>query len=618
MRKLSLFLLAAAAANSVDTEERWYECLLNGGPAGYTYSRTEPSTDGRTLLVEEMRFVMNRLGQRVEVRTSSQTLDDGAGTILSVRGESSSSQQTTYYEAKITSDGIELTTRAADKAYTRTIPVKEPNLSSLGAALLCRAKLKNIQDSVTYSQFMPDFAAVARFTRTLIAKDESESGTVIKVVESNDLMPGKRWLWFDQNFQIIRTEFDLPFGKVVVRQADRAAAMRSLSGSELSKESYEGTLARANVRLPDPRSIEKITLHLTHRKPELGWPAFDSPNQKIRKKTRDTVVLEVSRPEWHRSAEELDPDLFRKPNAILQSDDAGVMQLAASILDKVPDNSLAKARALQDWVAENMKLDLGIAIAPASEVARNRRGTCIAYAVLLASLQRAAGVPSRVAMGYVYTSGIWGGHAWTEALIDGAWLPFDAAAYSPGVADAARFQFGSYTLEDNMAAATIEAAKVYGYVDVAILQYSLQGKQVPVAANARPYHISHDLYENPWLGFSLRRPAGFVFSDIDAVYPETTVVGIRKDGARLKVSMESVRPRTTNAAEAKLKAISPDATVQTARLGGRDALWVTAEEKSSLVRQEGGVLWVLTAEGREARNALQMVASNWKWASEPQ
>ena len=51
-------------------------------------------------------------------------------------------------------------------------------------------------------------------------------------------------------------------------------------------------------------------------------------------------------------------------------------------------------------------------------------------------------------MGFVYLNGIWGGHAWTEMLIDGNWIQMDAAVDNgPGAADAARFYFAESTLD---------------------------------------------------------------------------------------------------------------------------------------------------------------------------
>jgi hypothetical protein len=53
-------------------------------------------------------------------------------------------------------------------------------------------------------------------------------------------------------------------------------------------------------------------------------------------------------------------------------------------------------------------------------------------------------------MGYVYASGIWGGHAWVEVLVGNEWIPIDAAAYSSGPADAARISALTSSLEEGI------------------------------------------------------------------------------------------------------------------------------------------------------------------------
>jgi transglutaminase-like putative cysteine protease len=71
----------------------------------------------------------------------------------------------------------------------------------------------------------------------------------------------------------------------------------------------------------------------------------------------------------------------------------------------------------------------------ASAVARDLKGDCTEYSVLLAALARKAGIPARVAIGVAilqtpstYQSF---GHAWVEMLVDGRWQTFDAALRSP-------------------------------------------------------------------------------------------------------------------------------------------------------------------------------------------
>ena len=60
-------------------------------------------------------------------------------------------------------------------------------------------------------------------------------------------------------------------------------------------------------------------------------------------------------------------------------------------------------------------------------MARNLEGDCTEHAVLLAAMLRAAEIPSRVAVGLVYVDSLsaFGGHMWTEAYLDGHWIPLD-------------------------------------------------------------------------------------------------------------------------------------------------------------------------------------------------
>lgn len=86
---------------------------------------------------------------------------------------------------------------------------------------------------------------------------------------------------------------------------------------------------------------------------------------------------------------------------------------------------------LIDFVAKNIEGDLGRGWDAASIVARNRRGDCTEYAVLLAALSRATGRPARVIVGAVVVALPAGpmtyGHAWTELQVDGKWVLGDAA-----------------------------------------------------------------------------------------------------------------------------------------------------------------------------------------------
>ena len=97
------------------------------------------------------------------------------------------------------------------------------------------------------------------------------------------------------------------------------------------------------------------------------------------------------------------------------------------------DDPMRRAEALRRLARKHIsKKGMETAFASASETAKLRTGDCSEHGVLLAALLRADGTPARVATGLVYADafagheGIFGWHMWTQALIDGKWVDFDA------------------------------------------------------------------------------------------------------------------------------------------------------------------------------------------------
>ena len=62
-----------------------------------------------------------------------------------------------------------------------------------------------------------------------------------------------------------------------------------------------------------------------------------------------------------------------------------------------------------------------------------------------------------------------------EVVVGNDWIPIDAAAYFPGVTDAARFSAFTSSLEEGMSTGIGALAKLYG--NIQILEYTLKGRR---------------------------------------------------------------------------------------------------------------------------------------------
>lgn len=117
---------------------------------------------------------------------------------------------------------------------------------------------------------------------------------------------------------------------------------------------------------------------------------------------------------------------WTKPSMDLPSDTPEFAALARKIVGnrkRVRDASLA----IRKYVHATMHPNAGIGVVRnASEVLATKEGVCRDYAVLTATLLRAAGIPARVASGLEAFRGRFYYHAWAEAWDGKRWIGIDS------------------------------------------------------------------------------------------------------------------------------------------------------------------------------------------------
>jgi hypothetical protein len=109
-----------------------------------------------------------------------------------------------------------------------------------------------------------------------------------------------------------------------------------------------------------------------------------------------------------------------------------IVARAQAVVGDAPDR-LEAVRRIGDWVYRNVAKVPTIGVPNGLEVLRSQRGDCNEHTALFVSLARAAGIPSRIAAGLVWSDRLDAAfyyHAWPEVrfdLPDGGvrWLPVD-------------------------------------------------------------------------------------------------------------------------------------------------------------------------------------------------
>jgi transglutaminase-like putative cysteine protease len=572
-------------------------------------------------------MVLNRLGAKVELRMLSSYEETKDGFLKKVGYEMQASLLSTKTEAVIKGQTVEIRSQAGGKSYTRTLNFTGTLLGPEGIRQISEKRLGNPGDIVEFQTFAPELDTVSKGSRKVLSREmlkiAGQDIPTLKVEEVIEATAGKGTAWLDSEFEAVKQEMPTPFGTAQVILADREQALVAASGEELPAEMYASSIIRSNIRLPKARSLEYLKVKLFHRKPELGWPEIKSSYQTVLSKSADSLALEIKRPKPPGKTVSLPVAMnennaqYLQPNAYIQSDMPELQDLARTIIGSEKD-ILKAALKLERWVTENMKFDLGIVLASSSEIFKNRRGTCVGYATLLAALTRAVGVPSRVVMGYVYVLGMFGGHAWTEILIGESWIPIDAAIVAQGVADAGRLYFIASSLYEGAGSLASGGAgqQVFGQVDIKILEYAgPDGKKVTVPEAARPYSITGDLYANPWLGLELLKPPDSKFAKLDVVWPETTVVvieGSKEEKVELEEHYLLPWKAPQDSAREILDRLDIRGKARDQKISGRPAMILESETKAAMVIIDYPEAWVLIAEGNEAPKWLARAAAGLK------
>ena len=610
------------------SSDLWYVIKIAGQPAGYIRETT--IAEKQVLKTNsQMVVVLNRLGSRVEIGFFSFSEESPEGVLRRVRYEMTASSEATRSEALVGDGKVEIRNESGGKTYSGTLSYTGKLLGSEGIRRLTAAGLKKPGDKVVFQTFLAEASLIGKMTRTFISRETIRLGareiSALKVEEVLEGLPIKRTGWMDEQGNLLRQQEPGPFGLMEVYQSERAEALAAAYGAELPQEVYQNSIVRTNIRLPRAFPIDSLKVRMIHRQPELGWPDLDSSGQKVLSRSDKEVILEIRRPKPLSGAafpvaRTEDNHLYLEPNALIQSDDAEILRLAKELVGAEQD-AFEAAISLERWVAENMKFDLGIVFAPATEIIRNRRGTCVGYATLLASLARAAGLPSRIVMGYVYALGMFGGHAWTEVMIGEKWVPLDAAVVNAGAADAARIAVVSSSLADGLGEITLGAAQqVFGHVGIEIIAFETGGKIYSVPLEAEPFLVKGNAYENPWLGIHWEGPVGFKIVKTDALWPDRTVVGLDGPaGEKCALEQHEFYPweEPEQAVWTKLKSMVPEGKKDRLKTREAEALVTdSADGRGSAAAFIRGLeVWIIRTEGKDAPGLLRQLAKSIRISS---
>lgn len=619
---VALLLFVPLAWAQEVLEEEWVVMnLLVGGQtvrAGHTQgSRIRHARPGGVVEIETIaksRLRLKRMGTGLEVSTDMQAFETPDGRPLRFSSRMMASSSPTITEGTIENGKLRLRT-VTGGVEKETVTDWEPDcLLAEGARLL--SMKKGFAEGTKYKFKMYqaeygkadeiDIAIGARESKTVLGKERS----LARVTTKSKLQPAVVITsWTDEQGAAWVSEMSLAGLKFQFERTTKEEALKEAPAE--MPEVFFGTMPRSNLALPRPREVTSLTLRL--ERPDGALADWTPPEgtQTVLEREKGVVKLRIvsAPPKEPATLPVKGHEVYLKPSPGVQCDDAEIVKSAREIVGDEKD-ALKAARKLSGWVHGHIdKKSMDIAAASAKEVFTNRSGDCSEHAVLLAAMLRAAGIPAKVCIGYLYYRGAWAGHAWAAAWV-GSWVDLDATL-GDGVADAARIKFSETTPED--AGAIIEGATgtgfLHGGMKIEILEYTLDGRTHPVGRLAT---TADDRFSAPLLGVSFQRPADWTFKSADDLPPFTLAVLASPDGKSevrvtyIDLPYEAVKLDTKKAAR-KLGAGS------SGKIGSLAGLETYETDTKLFIRlSPGEILEFLLKESEAAGPALERIKETLK------
>jgi transglutaminase-like putative cysteine protease len=404
-------------------EEHWMGVYFNGEKIGYAYRKITESNDGYRVY-EILKARLRMMGVEKDMHTTMDAHIDDQFRLLSFLF-SLRSDVNTEIEGKVEGKKLHVSIHAGGLTSTQTILLKEPphiNLSIVQNIL--RDGLKSgdkvsipVIDPATLGQDNQD-----NMELEVMGKDSIMSmGKMQDAYKIKGVFKGiETFTWITEKGDVLREES--PMGFTLVKETKESATQPNKPSVDLI----------AQVAIPFYMRLPADTMYLKVR---LSGPDFKGLELDGGRQTLKGDMLEITRESLESRATDNPPsppfskggqgglDEYLKETMFIQSKDPAIVSLTKDIIRDEKDK-LKRTRLIYEWVYKNIKKVPVISLPMATEVLRTRQGDCNEHTTLFTALARAAGIPSRVAIGLTYKDGFFYYHAWPEVYLN-KWVAID-------------------------------------------------------------------------------------------------------------------------------------------------------------------------------------------------
>lgn len=320
---------------------------------------------------------------------------------------------------------------SAGESLPITVPIDDKLVFSSGIGSALEFPELDVGEAVRLESFDPLTLQKGSMRVRCVAMETIELGSgPISTRRLEVLASGIRsHVWIDDSGEVVK--MTTPFGLTLQRiRPDEQAAEAPSAKIGPERDFLRLTAVNPSGKRPfrgARRSVVKIVTETGKPLPE------DSTQQSL-----GNGIYRLSIPEEppRRLTERIPAEeRYLRSDAFIQSDHPKIRAAAREIVGGETD-PWRRALEIHRWVNENVRKEVVVSLPSALEVLERRRGDCNEHTVLFAALARAAALPTRIAVGLVWSDELQGFfyHAWPEVFV-GDWVWMDPTLGQP-LADA--------------------------------------------------------------------------------------------------------------------------------------------------------------------------------------
>jgi hypothetical protein len=438
-----LTLLCPRAATRADTQ--YSAAFIDGKKVGYSIHTRTVDANGVTT-DDDISLTISRVGTPITVRMTEKTVETAAGKPLGFESVQLLGAMTVKVSGVVEPNGtVRVASSSLGQQSKNSMPWPAGAVMSEGLRLMTLQKGFKTGAQYTASVFSPSLMQVLEAKVTIGEKKPIDLlGRVVPLIETTTVMtvPGAGEVatisYVDDNLEPLKSITPIAGMRVEMVSCAKEFALGKVDVVDMIGNMF----VKSPTRLSDLGSTPAIHYWLTPTADaNFVIPTTDSQRAERLPDGKTLLVVEpaVAAAGGTFPYQGNDPKLLEAiaPSRYLQSDRKEIIELARKAVGDAKDAAVA-ARRIEAFASDYIEdRSLSVGYASAAEVAASRQGDCSEFAVLTAALCRAVGIPAQVVVGVAYVREFagqegFGGHAWTQANINGKWVGLDAAFKASG------------------------------------------------------------------------------------------------------------------------------------------------------------------------------------------